>query len=64
MRNKVPALAIVLPLVPGNGVNALLYKAALDPRLAVPGQGKRSLIYAHPGSGMFAALSRAAGGRT
>jgi sortase (surface protein transpeptidase) len=63
MRVRVPALAIDLPVVPGNGVNAPLYTAALDTRLAVPGQGKRSLIYAHPLPGMFRSLSRAAVGQ-
>jgi sortase (surface protein transpeptidase) len=62
MRVRVPALAIDLPVVPGSGVNAPLYKAALDVRLAVPGQGKRSLIYSHPLPGMFGPLSRAAVG--
>ena len=52
------------PVKPGDGVNAPLYKAALDLRLAVPGQGKRSLIYAHPRPSMFGSLSRAAVGET
>src|ERR1700682_1580768 len=63
MRIKVPALAIDLPVVPGDGVNAPLYKAALDRRLAVPGEHKRALIYAHPRPGMFESLSRAAVGQ-
>jgi LPXTG-site transpeptidase (sortase) family protein len=63
MRIKIPALAIDLPVVPGNGTDAPLLKAALDLRLAVPGQGKRSLIYAHPRPGMFETLSRAAVGQ-
>ncbi|MGI8610431.1 MAG: sortase [Candidatus Dormibacteria bacterium] len=56
MRIQVPELGIDLPVVPGDGVNAPLYKAVLDPFLAEPGAGKRSMIYAHAQTGMFGPL--------
>ena len=56
MRIQVPELGIDLPVVPGDGVNAPLYKAVLDPFLAQPGSGHRSMIYAHAQTGMFGPL--------
>ena len=56
MRIQVPELGIDLPVVPGDGVNAPLYKAVLDPFLAQPGSGSRSMIYAHAQNGMFGPL--------
>jgi LPXTG-site transpeptidase (sortase) family protein len=59
VRIKVPELGIDLPLVEGDGWNAPLFKAALYPTLKVPGQGGRSMIYAHARVGMFDPLFRA-----
>jgi len=56
MRIQVPELGIDLPVVPGDGVNAPLYKAVLDPALPPPGTGARSMIYAHAQAGMFGPL--------
>ena len=56
MRIQVPELGIDLPVVSGDGVNAPLYKAVLDPFLAQPGSGNRSMIYAHAQNGMFGPL--------
>lgn len=58
MRIQVPELGIDLPVVSGDGVNAPLYKAVLDPFLAQPGSGSRSMIYAHARNGMFGPLFR------
>jgi LPXTG-site transpeptidase (sortase) family protein len=62
-RIRVPALQIDLPLVEGDGLNVPLYKAALYPDLKAPGEGGRSLIYAHGRSGMFGDLLRAQRGQ-
>src|ERR1700716_1996470 len=59
MRVKMPELGLDLPVVAGDGVNAPLYKAVLYPWLALPGSGKRSMIYAHARNGMFGPLFRA-----
>jgi LPXTG-site transpeptidase (sortase) family protein len=56
LRIKVPALSIDLEIIQGDGVNAPLYKAAHYPTLPWPGQGGRSLIYAHARPGMFGPL--------
>ena len=56
LRVKVPALGIDLEIIQGDGVNAPLYKAAHYPTLPWPGQGGRSLIYAHARPGMFGPL--------
>lgn len=53
---KVPDLGIDLEIVQGDGVNAPLYKAAHYPTLPWPGEGGRSLIYAHARVGMFGPL--------
>lgn len=58
-RIKVPELGIDLPVVPGDGVNAPLYKAATYPGLKLPGQGGRSMVYAHARTGMFGPLFQA-----
>ena len=58
MRIQLPELGIDLPVVAGDGVNAPLYKAVLDPFLAQPGSGSRSMIYAHARNGMFGPLFR------
>ena len=50
---KVTDLGIDLPIVEGDGVNAPLYKAAHYPGTAWPGNGGRSVIYAHAQTGMF-----------
>lgn len=56
-RIKVPELGIDLEVVPGDGVNAPLYKAAEYPApMKLPGQGGRSMIYAHARTGMFGPL--------
>lgn len=56
MRVVVPELRINLEVVPGDGYNAPLYRAATYPGLKLPGQGGRSLIYAHAQDGMFGNL--------
>lgn len=63
LRVRVPELGIDLPVVPGDGVNAPLYKAATDPRLKLPGENHRSMIYAHARDGMFGPLFHAATGQ-
>ncbi|MDQ6748173.1 MAG: sortase, partial [Candidatus Dormibacteraeota bacterium] len=52
-RVKVPELGIDLPIVAGDGHSAPLYKAVEEPNMKLPGQGGRSLIYAHARPGMF-----------
>ena len=55
---------IDLPVVPGDGHIPPLYKAAIDPRLGKsPGEGGRSLVYAHARFGMFGPLFRGAVGQ-
>lgn len=56
-----PELGIDLPVVPGDGFNAPLFKAAQmpGPRLKLPGQGGRSMLYAHARTGMFGPLFQA-----
>lgn len=53
---KVPDLGIDLEIVQGDGINAPLYKAAHYPSLPWPGEGGRSLLYAHARVGMFGPL--------
>ena len=53
---KVPELGIDLEIVQGDGINAPLYNAAHYPSLPWPGEGGRSLIYAHARAGMFCPL--------
>jgi LPXTG-site transpeptidase (sortase) family protein len=56
-RIKIPELGIDLEVVAGDGVNAPLYKAAEYPEpMKLPGQGSRSMIYAHARTGMFGPL--------
>jgi LPXTG-site transpeptidase (sortase) family protein len=53
-------LGIDLQVVPGDGVNAPYYKAAEYPSpMKLPGQGGRSMIYAHAQKGMFGPLFNA-----
>src|SRR5438309_6641097 len=56
LRIKVPELGIDLPIVGGDGYNAPLYKAAHYPGTMWPGQGGRSVFYAHARTGMFGPL--------
>ena len=63
-RVKIPALGIDLQVVPGDGWNAPMFKAATYPGLGVPGQGARSMIYAHAQPGMFLKLWSAHVGET
>ncbi|MHB8508095.1 MAG: sortase [Candidatus Dormibacteria bacterium] len=56
MRIQSPELGIDLPVVPGDGYNAPLFKAVLYPFLPNPGMGQRSMIYAHARPGMFGPL--------
>jgi LPXTG-site transpeptidase (sortase) family protein len=57
VRIQVPELNIDLQVIPGDGVNAPYYKAAEYPApLKLPGQGGRSMIYAHAQPGMFGPL--------
>ena len=57
-RIKFLDLAIDLPVVEGDGYNAPLNKAAHFPGLPWPGQGGRSVLYAHARPGMFAPAMR------
>ena len=56
LRVKMPEIGIDLPLVDGDGYNAPLYKAAHYPGTTWPGEGGRSVIYAHARVGMFGPL--------
>jgi LPXTG-site transpeptidase (sortase) family protein len=56
LRVKVPELGIDLEVVDGDGWNTPYYKAAHYPGMKWPGQGGRSLIYAHAQKGMFGPL--------
>jgi LPXTG-site transpeptidase (sortase) family protein len=55
----VPELKIDLPIVAGDGHTAPLFKAVEEPNMKLPGEGGRSLIYAHARPGMFDALFNA-----
>ncbi len=59
-RVKIPELGIDLPLVKGDGTNVPLYKAAIHPALSPPGDGVRSMVYAHAQAGMFGPLLESA----
>jgi LPXTG-site transpeptidase (sortase) family protein len=56
LRVRVPEVGIDLPIVEGDGYNAPLYEAAHYPGTTWPGQGGRSVIYAHARVGMFGPL--------
>jgi LPXTG-site transpeptidase (sortase) family protein len=56
LRVKVPELGIDLPIVEGDGYNAPLFEAAHYPGTKWPGQGGRSVLYAHARAGMFGPL--------
>src|SRR5205807_9331021 len=56
LRIRLPQLGIDLPIVEGDGYNAPLYKAVQYPGTAWPGEGGRSVIYAHARAGMFGPL--------
>jgi LPXTG-site transpeptidase (sortase) family protein len=56
VRVRLPQLGIDLPVVEGNGVDAPLFKAAHYPGTTWPGEGGRSVIYAHARVGMFGPL--------
>jgi LPXTG-site transpeptidase (sortase) family protein len=56
LRVEVPELGINLPIVDGDGYNAPLYKAAHYPGTKWPGEGGRSVFYAHARAGMFGPL--------
>ncbi|MDQ6877294.1 MAG: sortase [Candidatus Dormibacteraeota bacterium] len=58
-RVRLPELGIDLPITEGDGRNAPLYQAAHYPGMKWPGEGGRSLIYAHARAGMFEPLFRA-----
>lgn len=61
-RVKVIGLGIDLPIVSGDGRTAALFKAVQEPNMKLPGQGGRTLIYAHARAGMFGPLSQATPG--
>ena len=63
MRVKVDELGIDLPLVEGDGWTVPLYKAAHYPGMKLPGEGQRSMLYAHGQSGMFGPLVQGAPGQ-
>jgi LPXTG-site transpeptidase (sortase) family protein len=56
LRVKVPELGINLPIVEGDGYNAPLYEVAHYPGTRWPGEGGRSVFYAHARTGMFGPL--------
>jgi LPXTG-site transpeptidase (sortase) family protein len=56
VRIRIPQLGVDLPVVEGNGVDAPLFKAAHYPGTTWPGEGGRSVIYAHARVGMFGPL--------
>jgi LPXTG-site transpeptidase (sortase) family protein len=56
MRVKVPQLGIDLPVVEGDGWTVPLNAAAHYPGMKQPGEGDRSLLYAHAQTGMFGPL--------
>jgi LPXTG-site transpeptidase (sortase) family protein len=60
-RVKVDELAIDLPVVEGDGWTVALYMAAHYPGMKQPGEGGRSLLYAHAQAGMFGPLLRPGG---
>jgi LPXTG-site transpeptidase (sortase) family protein len=62
LRIRVPEVGIDLPIVEGDGYNAPLYKAAHYPGTAWPGEGGRSVLYAHARRGMFGPLFGARAG--
>ena len=49
-------LGVDLPVVEGDGLTAPLYEAAHYPGMKWPGEGGRTLIYAHARAGMFGPL--------
>lgn len=62
LRIKVAEVGIDLPVVEGDGYNAPLYKAVHYPGTSWPGEGGRSVIYAHARAGMFGPLFGAGAG--
>jgi LPXTG-site transpeptidase (sortase) family protein len=60
-RVKVDELSIDLPVVEGDGWNVALFVAAHYPGMKQPGEGGRSLLYAHARAGMFGPLLRPGG---
>jgi LPXTG-site transpeptidase (sortase) family protein len=63
LRITVQELGIDLPIVEGDGYDAPLYQAAHYPGLPWPGEGSRSVIYAHARKGMFGPLFQARTGQ-
>lgn len=55
-RVKVAELGIDLPVVEGDGWTVALYQAAHYPGMKLPGEGGRSMLYAHAQAGMFGPL--------
>ena len=55
-RVKVVELGINLPVVEGDGWTVALYQAAHYPGMKLPGEGGRSMLYAHAQAGMFGPL--------
>jgi len=62
-RVRVPQLGIDLEVIEGDGFNAPLGRAAHYPGMKWPGEGGRSLLYAHARPGMFGPLLSAAVGQ-
>lgn len=58
MRIRIPSLGVDLPVVEGDGWTVPLFQAAHYPGMKQPGEGGRSLIYAHAQTGMFGPLLR------
>lgn len=59
LRVKVLELGIDLPVVSGDGWTVGLFEAASYPGMKLPGQGGKSLLYAHARPGMFGPLFNA-----
>src|SRR5262249_47325160 len=56
LRIRMPEIGIDLPIVEGDGYDAPLYEAAHYPGTRWPGEGGRTVIYAHARVGMFGPL--------
>jgi len=59
LKIKISELGINLDIIEGDGINAPLYKAAHYPGSDYPGDGRRTILYAHARTGMFGPLFNA-----
>ncbi|GAC1604933.1 MAG: hypothetical protein NVS3B21_34340 [Acidimicrobiales bacterium] len=56
LKIRIPELGINLDIIEGDGIEAPLHKAAHYPGTAWPGEGGRTVLYAHARIGMFGPL--------